>query len=258
MDIPGKNRARHRPSTSTERFLVGAFSHSPSDNAVTSTSAGDGDELNEDDIFWTGDFSAESNHNNISASPSSTSASRVLNNNRLLQPKGFAAQPEGFGILAALPENETSSPKLRDHSNFYNKASISSSSSSSSSSSRLIPVIPKPPQERIMPVPSSSALMIFDSNEAKELTIKLVELNSAVVEYYSSFVLLDFKMYAMQLDCGDSRWGQQSPILLHLTGLDIFWLTYVTALKINVSFISLIQPYIATGNVSYLFRRQLK
>ncbi|XP_030503164.2 protein S40-7, partial [Cannabis sativa] len=156
MDIPGKNRARHRPSTSTERFLVGAFSHSPSDNAVTSTSAGDGDELNEDDIFWTGDFSAESNHNNISASPSSTSASRVLNNNRLLQPKGFAAQPEGFGILAALPENETSSPKLRDHSNFYNKASISSSSSSSSSSSRLIPVIPKPPQERIMPVPSSS------------------------------------------------------------------------------------------------------
>ncbi|XP_062082566.1 protein S40-7 [Humulus lupulus] len=158
MDIPGKNRVRHRPSTSTERFLVGAFSHSPSDNAVTSTSAGDGDELNEDDIFWTGDFSAEPNHHNhnSSASPSSTSASRVFNNNRLLQPKGFAAQPEGFGILAALPENETSSPNLRDHSNLYQKASNSSSSSSSSSSSRLIPVIPKPPQERIMPVPSSS------------------------------------------------------------------------------------------------------
>ncbi|PON65428.1 Senescence regulator [Parasponia andersonii] len=155
MDITGKTRIRHKQPASTDRFL-GAFSHAPSDNAGgASTSAGAGDELNEDDIFWTGDFSADSNHSQ-SHSNSSSPSSRVISHNRLLHPKGFAAQPEGFGILAALPENEASSPNLRDHSHFYLKASNSSSSSSSSSSARLISVIPKPPQERIMPAPSSS------------------------------------------------------------------------------------------------------
>ncbi|KAK9938987.1 hypothetical protein M0R45_015697 [Rubus argutus] len=56
-----------------------------------------------------------------------------------------AFQPESFGILAALPEREASSPNPRNHSHFYHKASGSSSSSSSPSYAQLIPTIPKPP-----------------------------------------------------------------------------------------------------------------
>lgn len=158
MDI---TRIRHKQSTSTDRFL-GAFSHSPPDTASPSTSSAAGDELNEDDIFWTGDSVAESprhdgngQNNHIPSSPSST-ASRVNNHsNRIAHSKGGFASPEGYGILAALPENETSSPNLRDLSHFFVKASVSSSSSSSPTSSRLIPVIPKPPQDRITPINSS-------------------------------------------------------------------------------------------------------
>ncbi|KAF3439430.1 hypothetical protein FNV43_RR17708 [Rhamnella rubrinervis] len=157
MDINGTTRLRHKKPTSTDRFL-GAFHHVPSDNASTSSNGG-GDELNEDDVFWTGDFTVEPNphpNQNPSTSPSSTPRHlHTRHNHNLHLHKGFP-QPESFGILAALPENETSSPNLRNHSHFYHKASVSSSSSSSSSSSRLIPVIPKPPQDRITPVPSSS------------------------------------------------------------------------------------------------------
>lgn len=164
MDITGTSRIRHNQTTSSERFL-GAYSHAPPDsNADASTSSVPGDELHEDDIFWNGESAAESprhdgnGHNHhVPSSPSSSSASasRVNNhNNRIVHPKGGFAQPEGFGILAALPENETSSPNLREFSHFFHKASVSSSCSSSPSSSRLIPVIPKPPQDRITPISS--------------------------------------------------------------------------------------------------------
>ncbi|XP_048324533.1 protein S40-7 [Ziziphus jujuba] len=167
MDLNGTARTRYKKPSSTQRFL-GSFPCASPDKATASTtsSSAPADELNEDDVFWSADFSAvEPNHhhnpNPTSTSPSSTP--RHLHHNRHSHTtlnhhhlhKGFA-QPESFGILAALPENETSSPNLRNSSHFYHKASVSSSSSSSSSSSRMIPVIPKPPQERINPAPSSS------------------------------------------------------------------------------------------------------
>ncbi|KAL5574958.1 hypothetical protein UlMin_016657 [Ulmus minor] len=151
MDIHGKTRIRPKKPTSTERFF-GQFSPPPPDSGIASTSSSAGDELNEDDIFWTGDFAAEPNHGHLDHSSSPSFSSRH-NPTRLLQ-KGFA-QTEGFGILAALPENEASSPNLGDNSHFYHKASVSSSSSPSTSSARLIPAISKPLHERLMPPPSS-------------------------------------------------------------------------------------------------------
>ncbi|PRQ32469.1 putative senescence regulator S40 [Rosa chinensis] len=144
MDIPNPTRL-HRPNKSSpsERFL-GAYPHAPpSTNANSSPDVGD--ELTEDDILWTNDFAAESSHhhhnssnNNHSTPPSSASSTPRRHH------KGFS-QPESFGILAALPERESSSPNARSNSHFYHKASASSSSSSSPSYAQMIPTIPKPP-----------------------------------------------------------------------------------------------------------------
>ena len=123
-------------------------------------------ELNEDDVFWTGSYSEpdenqNQNHNQHHLTSPSTPRHHHhhhhhnSNNHQLNYQKSFAhPEANGFGILAALPENETSSPSLRNVSHFYHKASVSSSSSSSSSSSRMIPAIPKPPVDR-MSLPSS-------------------------------------------------------------------------------------------------------
>ncbi|XP_057956547.1 protein S40-7-like [Malania oleifera] len=124
------SRARNRPSPS-DRFL-GVFSQSPSSAHFA---AGVGDELDEDEVFWTGDFAEPSNHH---PSPPSTSTFRSLLS------KGFG-RPESFGILAALPEDE---PPRTLHPVFHHKPSVSSSSSSSSTSSRMIPAIPRPPPDR--------------------------------------------------------------------------------------------------------------
>ncbi|TKY48656.1 Senescence regulator S40 [Spatholobus suberectus] len=129
MDLNDPTRFRKRKPTlsSRERFL-GVPSHAPR-LQNPSSSATDDDDLIEDDVVFS--------NNDDSTEPSSS----VPNHH-----KAFA-----FGILAALPENDHPSPNGSHF--FHHKPSVSLSSSSSSSSSRLIPVIPKPPPDRI---PSSS------------------------------------------------------------------------------------------------------
>ncbi|KAA8549895.1 hypothetical protein F0562_001579 [Nyssa sinensis] len=136
----GATRLRHRKTLSSDRFL-GVFTHYRTETAASVSGTGSGDELNEDDVFWTGDFT-EQNH---SSNSPSTSATRDHHHHDAM---GFG-RPENFGILAALPMTE-SDQNFQTRSVFNHKASVSSSSSSSaSSSSRMIPTIPKkPPLER--------------------------------------------------------------------------------------------------------------
>ncbi|KAJ7948011.1 Senescence regulator [Quillaja saponaria] len=154
-------RFGQRKSTSTERFL-GAFSYGQSENPNFTSSVNDSDELSEDDVVF---LSGQYNEPNHPSTPSSPSASSTLRHQHRHQNhhsyKGFGP-PDTFGILAALAEDETS-PSVRSVSHFYHKASVSSSSSSSSSSSRLIPVIPKPPPERISLHTNSSTLKYHQS-----------------------------------------------------------------------------------------------
>ncbi|KAF8403330.1 hypothetical protein HHK36_011432 [Tetracentron sinense] len=125
------NRAYVFRHPSTERFL-GVVHQPKADNIIgDSTVSGTGEELDEDEVFWTGDFS-ESNHR-----PKPPSITAIKNQHSM----GFRP-PENFGILAALPEEEKQRT-LGDRSILYRKTSISSSPSSSS---MMIPVIPKHPQ----------------------------------------------------------------------------------------------------------------
>lgn len=143
MELNGAaSRLRPRKAPSADRFLgpVPVFSQSSDLSSSSSTI----DELNEDDVFFSGDFSPdrdESNglyHNrnpNFAATPSPSYFSSQ---------KPFS-QSQNFGIVEALRNPS------RPQSHFYQKTSISTSSGSSSpSSSRLIPLIPKPPQERLL------------------------------------------------------------------------------------------------------------
>ncbi|KGN64943.1 hypothetical protein Csa_022813 [Cucumis sativus] len=155
LNLPS-SRFRHRNSPSSERFLA-SFPSPPvrSSNPSSTTALDDDSELNEDDVFWTGDFASDSVHHSHSTPSSSSSSTPRHHIHHLQHHKGFPL-PETFGILAALPENEASS-SLRNSSHFYHKASVSSSSSSSPSSSRMIPTIPKPPLDRL-PLPISTSL----------------------------------------------------------------------------------------------------
>ncbi|KAK6944064.1 Senescence regulator S40 [Dillenia turbinata] len=142
METPtGAGNSRHRMLPSADRFLS-MFSHSPPQNATgigSSTAAITVDELNEDDVFWTGDDLAESASETVKKNRSSSSFNE---HSRL----GFS-KPEG--ILAALPvEDRENDLKSRPVLNRKNSISSSSSSSPSAplSSSRMIPAIPKPPQ----------------------------------------------------------------------------------------------------------------
>ncbi|MCL7041400.1 hypothetical protein MKW94_022882 [Papaver nudicaule] len=132
---------RNRNSPSSDRF-IGIFSRSHPENggdSILSGFVGDGDELDEDDVFWTGDFS-QSNHN----PPSSASKPSPKSNNTNNQTIGF----KNFGILAALPEDgkkESSSSSLIDR--VHRKTTTIPSPLSSSS--RMIPTtIPKPQNPR--------------------------------------------------------------------------------------------------------------
>ncbi|OWM73641.1 uncharacterized protein LOC116201434 [Punica granatum] len=139
MDIKEPTRFRGaRSSPSTDRFL-GEFLHAPSQNPSPASSSA-GDELSEDDIFAAGDFSLDANNPQSQPStPSSSSSSTPRRLHGRQNQRSAFGPPDSFGILAALPENETRSV-------FNHKASLpSSSSSASSSSSRPIPTIPKPP-----------------------------------------------------------------------------------------------------------------
>ncbi|KAK4343204.1 hypothetical protein RND71_039020 [Anisodus tanguticus] len=139
MDQNGVVSFRHRRSPSSDRFL-GVFSPSQSDSVIAGAElSGAGDELNEDEVFWTGDFT-EPPHR--STSPSSNSRRQTFR------------QPDKFGILAALPEDH----RKLNRPVVYRKPSITSSPSgaklfSSSPSpempfSRAFSTIPKPPLGR--------------------------------------------------------------------------------------------------------------
>lgn len=142
MDPSGASLFRHRKPSNSDLLLGLSSSHT--------TTATDND-LNEDDVFWTADFAAQSpNHHHHHQRHPSTSANRTTSSPLS---KGFE-RPEIFGILAALPEDDPSSRALQPHPIFHHhKAPASSSSSSSSSSSTsssrmMIPTIPRPPIER--------------------------------------------------------------------------------------------------------------
>lgn len=124
MEPNGVLNFRHRRSPSSDRFL-GAFSSTESGSPVV------GDELDEDEVFWTGDFSEQKRRSTTPVSAGNQ-----------IHKLGFR-QTDNFGILAALPDDERKR-NSRDSSVLYRKSSISSSS-------RMIPAVPKPtqnPQER--------------------------------------------------------------------------------------------------------------
>ncbi|GLT48704.1 hypothetical protein SLA2020_223120 [Shorea laevis] len=159
MELNRPSRLGRRKSPSSDRFLATYhLASSPSDHPSSSSSAVD--ELNEDDVFFSNDFSPDPNdgnpihqnrHYHLTTAPASSSASGF----------GFqhhqkpVSQSQNFGILAALRDPS------RPQSNFYQKTSLSTSISSASSgsspsSSRMIPSIPKPPLERLLLSSSSS------------------------------------------------------------------------------------------------------
>ncbi|KAL6998023.1 hypothetical protein U1Q18_008147 [Sarracenia purpurea var. burkii] len=134
MEQNGVISFRHRRSPSSDRFLD-VFSPPKSYSAGGGSGASiTGDELNEDEVFWTGDFTVP----NRRQSPPSHDASGNQNTHR----HSFR-NPEMSGILAALAEDI----RKPNGEVLYRKPSISSSSTTTSSS-RLIPMIPKPPQEK--------------------------------------------------------------------------------------------------------------
>ncbi|XP_059306118.1 protein S40-7-like [Lycium ferocissimum] len=129
MEQNGVVRFRHRRSPSSDRFL-GVFSPPQTDSAISG-----GDELNEDEVFWTGqDFTEPAVHRHST----------------------IFREPEKFGILAALPEDH----QTINRPVVYRKPSITSSPTGtklfhsppiSSSPSPAMPfsrAIPKPPLDR--------------------------------------------------------------------------------------------------------------
>ncbi|KAH6837217.1 hypothetical protein C2S53_001041 [Perilla frutescens var. hirtella] len=115
---------RHRRSPSSDRF-IGVFS-SPSFHASSSSSAAAGYELNEVDVFYTSDFSSDSEP--------LTAHSTTANH------RGFhysVQQPEKFGILAALPEKDRKTDVVV-------QKPVLCSPPTTASFARDIPAIPKP------------------------------------------------------------------------------------------------------------------
>lgn len=113
--------ANHRRSPSSDRFLD-VFSPPKSSSNVIS---GVGDELNEDDVFWTGDFSQANHQRSVSGDL-----------DRKVENRQAFGEPDRTGILAALSDNRKLNRPVLNR-----KPSIASTS-------RTIPAIPKPPVER--------------------------------------------------------------------------------------------------------------
>ncbi|KAI6685332.1 hypothetical protein NL676_031245 [Syzygium grande] len=174
MDIRGPIRFRSSSASSSSahhRFL-GSFSPlnpsppSPSNAAAAAADDDDDDDadddgdLCEDDIFSAVDFSVAAEHrggNGLSGQVPAASSPRRRDRHLGRHGNSGFVPPDGFGILAALPEREASSVLGR-------KASVSPSSSLSAavaaapvSSSRMIPAIPRPPQDRFPRAHFSSA-----------------------------------------------------------------------------------------------------
>ncbi|GFY93401.1 hypothetical protein Acr_08g0017970 [Actinidia rufa] len=124
MEPNGAISFRHRRSPSSDRFLD-VFSPAKSASARGGAASFTGDELNEDEVFWTGDFSEPIRRSTL---PSSVSARGDQNHYSF-------RQPEESGILAALAENPNR-PVV------YRKPTTAVTSSS-----RLLPAIPKPPPQ---------------------------------------------------------------------------------------------------------------
>ncbi|XP_057513158.1 protein S40-7-like [Actinidia eriantha] len=127
MEPNGAISFRHRRSPSSDRFLE-VFSPPKSASASGGAASFTGDELNEDEVFWNGNFSEPKRR---STSPSSVSVGHQNHSRHSFR------QPEKSGILAALAENPNR-PVV------YRKPTTAVTSSS-----RLFPAIPNPPlQER--------------------------------------------------------------------------------------------------------------
>ncbi|KAL8213808.1 hypothetical protein R6Q57_003257 [Mikania cordata] len=134
MESNGVASYRHRRSPSSDRFL-GVFSPPSSSGVISGGSSVVGDDFSEDDVFWTGDF----------AEPKRQSLDSVKGNNwspnGIGNPQSFRQQDK-FGILAALPEENSRKPN-RSVMNRRNPT-IVSPTTPNPSSSRLIPSIPRP------------------------------------------------------------------------------------------------------------------
>ncbi|KAL5710550.1 hypothetical protein ACHQM5_021098 [Ranunculus cassubicifolius] len=133
---------RPRNSPSSQRFLASFSSHqsqtqNPNGNVNGSsayrTTSTIGDEFNEDDVFWTGNFSQTDHKSENSSS---------IKSDQNYKPSSFR-RVDSSGILAALPGDDDNRRKpLTENRLLYRKISFPSSSTSPSSS-RMIPAIPK-------------------------------------------------------------------------------------------------------------------
>ncbi|KAK9156788.1 hypothetical protein Scep_003362 [Stephania cephalantha] len=155
MELSGSFRHRNSPS---KRFL-GDWSQPPLENpstaavpAAAAAAAAEDVEFDEDDVFWTGDFSESSRR--AESPPSSSLSPTVQNRRNPPNRRRSFRQVQNFGILAALPEDVKREEEIGgagsgggggggERSLLYRKPSFASSTSSesSSSSSRLSTMI---------------------------------------------------------------------------------------------------------------------
>ncbi|XAR69777.1 hypothetical protein NMG60_11001495 [Bertholletia excelsa] len=122
MEPKGVVSFRHRRSLSSDRFLD-VFSPLQTDSLSTVN------ELNEDELFWTGDSNEQ---NSCSTSPPDFAKNQSNHRASFLK-------SEKSGILSALPE-DSQKPNCRA---IYRRPSIATASSS-----RMLPEIPEPSLER--------------------------------------------------------------------------------------------------------------
>ncbi|KAL3752306.1 hypothetical protein ACJRO7_013026 [Eucalyptus globulus] len=162
MEVRGPIRFRGSDSSSssssssaTHHRLLGTFSPQNPRPPSSHAAADDDDLFAEDDIFSAFDFSAaaaadlQQHHRGRDLGGQVAAASPRLRDRHPPYRNSAFGPPDGFGILAAaLPEREAGSV-------FGRKASVSPSSSLAAaaaaapiSSSRMIPAIPRPPQDR--------------------------------------------------------------------------------------------------------------
>lgn len=148
---------RQQKSPKANSF-IGLFSHPPPTNGGAAgadpSPTGGGDELDEDDIFWTVNDSSEPSQ----PSPKHPSSMASPNPNpspspSLYRPSHRRFPERNFGILAALPEEDKKRPLLQRKNCSPSSSFAAASPSPPSSSARIIPVVPKPKAEYAMSIP---------------------------------------------------------------------------------------------------------
>lgn len=136
MEPNGVASYRHRRSPSSDRFL-GVFSPPSSTGVISGGSSAAGDDFNEDDVFWTGDFAESKRQTGDPIRGNIWNPDGNGNGNGNNQ---SFRQQDKFGILAALEENgrKPNRPVVnrRNPTIGYPVTPVSSS--------RLIPAIPRP------------------------------------------------------------------------------------------------------------------